>query len=262
MSSRRTYQDDALAKAIATSHSWRAVLRALGLAGSSASVIRSVRQNADRLGIDHSHFTGQRRWSDGQLAAAVAVSRSWGEVAGRLGLTGGSSEPTLKRHAQRLGLQAEHLESKVTAGPPDSGWPAASAAHLPRAGSLLAASWFTLRGCEVAWPLEPCRYDLLVSRSGAPPSRIQVKTTQVRVGNTWKVYLSNTGRGRRPYDPREIDFFFVIDGDLDCYLLPVDAVAGLHAIHLAAYCAYRLERLTPTRPERVGARERHAEMGI
>lgn len=247
MNSGRSYQDDALAEAIAASHSWRAVLRALGLAGSSASVIRSVRRNADRLGLDHSHFTGQRRWSDGQLAAAVAASGSWGEVAGRLGLAGGSSEPTLKRHAQRLGLRAEHLVSQVTACTPDSGWPAASAAHLPRAGSLLAASWFTLRGGEVAWPLEPCRYDLLVSRPGSPAGRIQVKTTQVRVGNTWKVYLSNTGKGRTPYDPREIDFFFAIDGDLDCYLLPVAAVAGLHAIHLAAYRAYRLEPLVPER---------------
>ncbi len=86
-----------------------------------------------------------------------------------------------------------------------------------------------------------------MSRPGSPASRIQVKTTQVRVGTTWKVYLSSTRKGRTLYDPREIDFFFAIDGDLDCYLLPVAAVAGLHAIHLAAYSAYRLERLAPAR---------------
>ena len=223
------------------------MLRALGLAGTSASVIRSVRHHADRLGLDHSHFTGQRRWSDAQLSAAVAGSRSWGEVAQRLGLAGGSSEPTLKFHAKRVGLDAEHLGHAATGSPPHSGWPTASAAHLPRAGSLLAASWFTLRGFDVAWPLEPCRYDLLVSMPGTPAGRIQVKTTQVRVGKTWKVYLSSTRKGRIAYDPQDIDFFFTIDGDLDCYLLPVDAVAGLHAIHLAAYSAYRLERLESMR---------------
>ena len=247
MSSGRTYQDEALAAAVATSHSWRAVLRTLGLAGTSASAIRSVRHHADRLGLDHSHFTGPRRWNDVQLARAVEGSRSWGEVAQRLGLTGGSSEPTLKVHAKRLELDAEHLGPAASVGPPPSAWPAASPAHLARAGSLLAASWFTLRGCEVAWPLEPCRYDLLVTMPGSPASRIQVKTTQVRVGKTWKVYLSSTRKGRTVYDPAEIDFFFVIDGDFDCYLLPVDAVAGLHAIHLAGYAAYRLERLGAVR---------------
>lgn len=219
----------------------------LGLAGTSASVIRSVRHQADGLGLDHSHFTGQRRWSDAQLAAAVEESHSWGEVTQRLGLAGGSSEPKLKVHARRLGLDAEHLGCATTAGPPPSHWPAASGAHLPRAGSLLAASWFTLRGCGVAWPLEPCRYDLLVTAPGTPARRIQVKTTQVQVGKTWKVYLSSTRKGRIVYDPDEIDFFFVIDGEFDCYLLPVDAVIGLHAIHLAGYAAYRLEQLGPVR---------------
>lgn len=243
MSRGRSYQDDALATAVATSRSWRAVLRTLGLAGTSASAIRSVRHHADRLGLDHSHFTGPRRWNDGQLAAAVEGSRSWGEVAQKLGLAGGSGEPTLKVHAERLELDTGHLRPAASAGPPPSAWPAASPAYLPRAGSLLAASWFTLRGGDVAWPLEPCRYDLLVTMPGSPASRIQVKTTQVRVGTTWKVYLSSTRKGRILYGRAEIDFFFVIDGDFNCYLLPVEAVAGLHAIHLAAYSAYRLERL-------------------
>lgn len=129
----------------------------------------------------------------------------------------------------------------------DSEWPDAHTGHLPRAGSLLAAAWFSLRGCDVAWPLEPCRYDLLVTRPGTTTSRIQVKTIQVQVGQTWKVYLSNTRRARIVYDSGEIDFFFVIDGGLECYLIPLDAVAGLHAIHLASYAAYRVERLGPIR---------------
>jgi hypothetical protein len=54
------------------------------------------------------------------------------------------------------------------------------------------------------------------------------------------VWLSTTGRERTPYDPDEIDFYFVIDGELNYYLIPVAAVGGLMAIRLSAYQDYRL----------------------
>ena len=223
------------------SHSWRAVLRALKLPASSGSMIRSVRRHADRLGLDYSHFTGQRGWTDAQLAGAVEESGTWIEVADRLGLAGGSSRETLKGHARRLRLDVEHLGPKAPTGS-ETPYPPASMANLPRAGSLLAAAWFTLRGCDVAWPLEPCRYDLLVTRDGKP-QRIQVKTTQSRSGASWKVSLTNSRRGLVTYDPDEIDFFFAIDGDFACYLIPVGDVGGLQAIHLSHYSAYRLDNL-------------------
>lgn len=69
---------------------------------------------------------------------------------------------------------------------------------------------------------------------------MQVKTTTVRVGDTWKVYLSNSGKVRRTYSPDEIDDFFVITGDFQCYLIPVAAVCGLQAIHLRGYQRFRL----------------------
>ncbi|MFP5315592.1 MAG: group I intron-associated PD-(D/E)XK endonuclease [Actinomycetes bacterium] len=115
---------------------------------------------------------------------------------------------------------------------------------LDRAGSLLAAAWFALCGCDVSWPLEPSRYDLLVdSEKGF--RRVQVKTTSVRVADTWKVYLSTTHRERTTYDPDEIDDFFVVDGDLAYYLIPVSVVGGLHAIHLSAYRHFRLDQSLP-----------------
>ena len=120
-------------------------------------------------------------------------------------------------------------------------------ARLDRAGSLLAAAWFTLCGDDVSWPLEPARYDLLVTTTTGT-RRIQVKTTTVRAGDTWKVYLSTTGRGRRTYDPDEIDDFFVIDGDLTQYLIPATAVGGLQAIHLGAYERFRVPALAVPRP--------------
>jgi len=70
--------------------------------------------------------------------------------------------------------------------------------------------------------------------------RVQVKTTTVRVGDTWKVYLSNSGRVRRTYGADEIDDFFVITRDFRCYLIPVTAVCGLQAIHLKRYERYRV----------------------
>jgi hypothetical protein len=119
--------------------------------------------------------------------------------------------------------------------------------NLARAGSLMAAAWFELCGHSVSWPLEPCRYDLLVWM-GTTAERIQVKTTTVKQGTSWTVWISNTGKERTTYDPDEIDHFFIIDGDFDYYLIPVAAVGGLTAIQLSAYPVYRLSWDARCRP--------------
>lgn len=236
-----SYDDDDLAAAIAACRSWRGVLRALGLPANSGSGLKTLQRRARRLGLDCHHFTGQRGWTSADFAVALEASRSWNEVAQRLGLTGGSARSTLKGHARRLGLDVAHLETPPEPEPA-ADYPAASVAHLRRAGSLLAAAWFTLHGYDVAWPLEPCRYDLIVIMDGSA-QRIQVKTTQTRVGSAWKVDLSSAGKQRVAYDPDDIDFFFAISGDLDFYLIPLAAVGGFHSIHLSAYSAYRLDGL-------------------
>lgn len=107
---------------------------------------------------------------------------------------------------------------------------------------MLAAAWFTLCGNDVSWPLEPSRYDLLVA-TNAGILRVQVKTTTTRVGATWKVYLSTSSGGRRTYGHDEIDIFFIVDGDMNYYLIPVVAVGGLHAIHLRGYDRFRQDRM-------------------
>lgn len=104
---------------------------------------------------------------------------------------------------------------------------------------MLAAGWFALCGYSVSWPLEPCRYDLLVEREGQTV-RVQVKTTTVRTGTSWTVWLSTTAGSRQPYSIEEIDAFFIIDGDLNYYLVPVDRVGGLHAVQLSAYQPFRV----------------------
>lgn len=111
--------------------------------------------------------------------------------------------------------------------------------RLRRAAPLAAASWFMLCGHDVSWPLEPCRYDLLVELDGGV-RRVQVKSTTVRTGTSWTVWLSTTRHGRTTYDVDEVDYFFVVDGDLGYYLIPSRVVGGLHAIQLSAYDDYRV----------------------
>ena len=147
---------------------------------------------------------------------------------------------TIRGHAVRLGLDTAHL-SGVTKPQVSESEMRPQMAHLARAGPLMAAAWFELCGCQVSWPLEPCRYDLLVWM-GNSAKRVQVKTTTAKQGSSWTVWISNTGKARAAYDPDEIDYFFVIDGDLNFYLIAVAAVGGLTAIHLSAYGDYLVPR--------------------
>ena len=55
--------------------------------------------------------------------------------------------------------------------------------------------------------------------------------------------LSTTSGHLRTYDPDDIDEFFVIDGDLEFYLIPVAAVGGRYAIALSRCAAYRVDQV-------------------
>ncbi len=232
----RSYTDDDLARAVADSRSWRAVLGRLGLRSTSAGARRSVQRRADELGLDCTHFTGQRRWSEDDLTAAVAGSRTWQQVAVALGLSGNSSATALKAHATRLGIDFSHFDRRASAESPRMQF---DSDRLPRAGGMIAATWLTLCGYDVSWPLEPCRYDLLALKDDQV-LRIQVKTTRSWSQGSWRVTLSTGGRQRSSYDPDDIDYFFIVDADFDHYLIPVAVVAGLSAIHLSAYEHFRL----------------------
>jgi hypothetical protein len=105
---------------------------------------------------------------------------------------------------------------------------------------MLGAAWFMLRGCTVAWPLEPCRYDFVAERRGAF-YRVQVKTTTHRPGPSHAVSISTTRRrGRVCYDVDEVDYFFIIDDQLNAYLIPFSVVAGSQQIHVRRYAGYRV----------------------
>lgn len=238
----RTWTDAQLTDAVRASSNWRAVMRELGLNEKSAGAIRIVRREAIRLGLDTSHFRGKRRWSDAQLRHAVSESRSWDEVLSALGLSSGAGMRThVRSHAIRLGLDFRQLESGPATVSPRPLQP--DLRHLREAGASVAATWFTLCGCSVLFPIEPATFDLVVHMPDGL-SRVQVKTTTSRSRNGWQV-----GVGRRPYsirkdtplvsyDPDVIDYFFIIDGDLNMYLIPSRVIAGRVGLLLRAYKAY------------------------
>jgi hypothetical protein len=238
----RTWSDSDLAKAVKVATSWRSVKRQLGLNVTSASATRTLQRHAARLGLDTSHFRRKRSWSDAQLQRAVIEAHSWDDVLTALGLATENGPASVKSHAIRLGLNVSHLQPRV-ANTPQSAVMKPDLKHLREAGSAIAASWFTLCGCPVSLPVEPATYDLLAQTVGGI-SRVQVKTTTHKSGDGWHAYVSRRpysgGPQARlvPYDPEDIDLFFIIDGDLAMYLIPSRVVAGRVVILLRTYTDY------------------------
>lgn len=219
-------------------------MRTLGLGVNSAGAIRIVRRHADRLGLDTSHFRGKRSWSDAQLRRAVIDAQSWNELLTALGLApaSGDGRTRVKAHAMRLGLDLTHLENPVA----NSSGPAElkpDLQYLRDAASSIAASWFSLCGFNVAIPVEPTVYDLLVTMPEGI-NRVQVKTTTYYSKDGWMVPVGrrsySVGNRERavPYDPELIDWFLIVDGDLTIYLIPSRVIAGRVRILLRAYTKY------------------------
>jgi PD-(D/E)XK endonuclease len=242
--SERTWSDDELKDVVAAARNWRDVMRALGLRADSAGAIRIMKRHVARLGLDTSHFRGKRNWSDAQLRRAVIEAQSWDELLTRLGLAPRSGEGRIraKAHAMRLGLSLAHLESPAVTSPgPAEARP--DLRFLRDAAPSIAASWFALCGFNVAIPVEPAVYDLLVSMPEGI-KRVQVKTTTCFSKDGWTVvvgrrpYSVGNRERRLPYDPELIDWFFILDGDLTIYLIPSRVIAGRVGILLHTYTKY------------------------
>jgi hypothetical protein len=217
-------------------------MRELGLCVTSAGSIRVVKRHVTRLGLDTSHFTGQRRWSDAQLRRAVASVYSWSELLSELGIEGSASDRTrIKAHAIRLGLDL----SRLSAPPADLATRPEfrpDIKHLREAGTAIAAMWFLMCGYNASIPMVPTIYDLLVSMPDGV-KRVQVKTTTY-YGDGWAVQVgrrpySAGNRGRLvPYDPDLVDLFFILDGNLNMYIIPSRVIAGRVGILLTNYSEY------------------------
>lgn len=236
-----TWSDEQLPAAVAAATSWRGVMRELGLNPANGGITRTIRRRAGLLGLDTSHFRGNRSWSDTVLRQAVTEGRTWDEVLETLGLRPqvGGGRALVRAHALRLGLDISHLRRpEIPAADPCELKP--DLAHLRRAAESLAATWFMLCGRNVAFPVEPDSYDLLVDMPDGP-KRVQVKTTTFKTKDGWLVQI-----GRRPYsmgnnallvpyDPEIIELFFIVDGDLAVYLIPSRVIAGRVQILLRTY---------------------------
>jgi hypothetical protein len=100
-----------------------------------------------------------------------------------------------------------------------------------------------LRGCTSSFPVEPAVFDLLAS-TPIGIKRVQVKTTTNRNRGSWLATIGHrpASAGNRaplvPYDPDEIDLFFIVDGDLNIYLIPCRDTAGRTSIVVRAYQQY------------------------
>jgi hypothetical protein len=216
-------------------------MRTLGLPATSAGAIRIIKRHVIRLGLDTSHFRGKRSWSDAQLRRAVVDAQSWDELLTALSLAprSGDGRTRVKAHAIRLGLDLTHLENS-TEPSPKSAEARPDLRYLRDAAPSFAASWFALCGFNVAIPVEPTLYDLLVSMPGGI-QRVQVKTTTCFGKDGWTVavgrrpYSIGNRERRVPYDPELIDWFFILDGDLTIYLIPSRVIAGRVTILLHAY---------------------------
>jgi hypothetical protein len=240
----RAWSDEQLKDAVAAARNWRDVMRALGLPTGSAGAVRILKRHVARLGLDTSHFRGKRGWSDAQLRRAVIDARSWDELLTALGLAMPSADGRVrvKAHAIRLGLDLTHLENSSPSLPP-SAEARPDLRYLRDAAPSIAASWFSLCGFNVAIPVEPTAYDLLVSTPEGI-KKVQVKTTTCLTKDGWaavvgrRPYSVGNRERRLPYDPELIDWFFILDGDLAMYLIPSRVIAGRVSILLHSYVKY------------------------
>jgi hypothetical protein len=240
----RSWSNTDLTNAVAVSRSWRGVMRKLGLCVTATGSIRVVKSRVALLGLDTSHFTGQRTWSDAALKRAAAQTYSWDELLTAIGTKSRSADARIrvKAHAVRLGLDLSHIidQPQDTCGQPV---PRPALRNLREAATSLAACWFALCGSTAAIPLEPTVYDLLVSTADGI-KRVQVKTTTYNGKTGWQVVVGRRpySIGNReplvPYDPDSIDWFFIVDGDLKIYLIPSNVIAGRVSILLRAYTKY------------------------
>jgi hypothetical protein len=231
--------------AVTDSACWRDVVRALGILTNSESVNRRIKKDVLRLGLDVSHFKGTRTWDDAQLIRAVADAKSWDEVYTALGLHTPAKETRVRvtGNAMRLGLALKHLDPKPLRVGAHTEWQV-DPMRLRDCATPLAAAWFMMRGCAVSLPAEQAIYDLLVDPPSGAIIRVQVKSTirtldeagQVTVSR--RPYAVKNVAPRLPYDPKIIDYFFIVDGDYNIYLIPSQVIAGRLVVTLRTYKEY------------------------
>ncbi|MET8782636.1 HNH endonuclease [Streptomyces sp. NPDC004589] len=112
MSTADMYDRDALATAVAESHTWNGLMRRLGLKPSGGRR-RVLQERVAAHGIDTGHFRQRSPWlryPDDAIAAAVASSSTLREVALKLGATPATGTLThLRRRIAAAGIDIGHF---------------------------------------------------------------------------------------------------------------------------------------------------------
>jgi hypothetical protein len=210
--------------------------------------VRALKKHAARLGLDTVHFTGQRQWSDRKLREVMRDATCWADVIAGLGVSDGTaSRVRIKGHAMRLGLDCTILRPSEPSRPAEEPFKLTLRPEMLRAAApALATAWFTLHGCAVALPMEPEVYDLLITTENGI-QRVQVKSSE-RPGRDghWDVgigrrpYVLDKSATKMPYDPDDIDLFFIVLGDGSLYLIPSAVLAGRIRVYADTYAPYRV----------------------
>lgn len=203
-------------------------------------------------------MVNKRRYTDEQLTEAIASSSTWVEVSTKLGRAPNRSSGGLREVADLLGINHDHVGGGSMAQLPSSrimqhSFPTRCEAgnNLQNEAVLQAMSWFMTRGYVVSMPLQPTTYDF-VSESIDGLKRIQVKTSRRLDRGSYLVQLKRSSyvkaNGEIPgrylgarYLPDEVDYFFIVCGNGDQYLIPYGAVVGLIAISVTRkYAPYKV----------------------
>jgi PD-(D/E)XK endonuclease len=237
-----------LRTAVAKATSWADLLRLLGYKPSSTAVRKALRRELQYYEIDTSHFVGQRTWSDQALIEAAATAGTWAELLTALGLSPRSrSCDSVRTALGRLGIEVGRISLGPRVGRDAIGIELperAALGNLRHAAPNIAASWFLLCGHAVATPCEWQPYDLVVELPGGL-KRVQVKTTTSRdARGGWVVRIGHCPDGSPKaadlicYTTEEVDAFFLVDGDLQFYLIPAAAIAGKTSLSLRGYSEF------------------------
>ncbi len=204
----RSWTDDDLRAAVAAATSWRQVRRSLGLVGGGTTV-SALRARATELGLDLSRLPDigehPRRYTDEQLAHAVAEASNLNGVFGVLGLSvGGAAWRRVQDHIVRLELDTSHWRPGcLRPGEPRPPAPARPDIDDERLQAVLEGAT-TLADAMRALGLDPsngsaCRwFRERIDASGIPRDEL--------LGRAWA-----TGRTSPTKPPRPIDEVLVRD---------------------------------------------------
>jgi hypothetical protein len=205
------------------------------------------------------HATGPLAPDRDDFAAAIGRAHSWAEVLDCVGLGRSSGAyKWVQRAATELGIDTGHFTGQAWAARPVEAIDLPfqrepSDANLRKASAAIATAWFMHRGYVVSIPVEPARYDLVVEADDGGLARVQVKSTTTTDRGRWLVGINrrqygkgerrnaNGARGRCVYRPDEVDYFFIVTGSSDSYLIPIAATNGAATLTLdSKYAAYKV----------------------